>query len=173
MLFLYLGSVSTLIRWSRPRDDGDAVVSGYQVFVDGFRYGKILSQWSLETRLKVFFLTNQFNLCGVFLWLTSISKFWDVVKDLSVRLTRFLGFLCHQLSVDCHVIAVQTLTDHPVGPSSLSNAVSLSGREFDPFVLFCYFDVHKRGERCVTFLLIEKLHYLATPWNTLFRGFWS
>jgi len=45
------------------------------------------------------------------------------------------------------VIAVQTLTDHPVGSSSLSNAIELSGREFQPFVLFCYFDVHKRNER--------------------------
>ncbi|PFX18395.1 Titin [Stylophora pistillata] len=100
----YTGSISTLIRWSRPHDDGDAVVSGYQVFVDGARYGKILSQRSLETRLK--------------------------------------------LSTDCHVIAVQTLTDHPVGPSSLSNPVEVSGCEFLPFVLFCYFDVHKRGESC-------------------------
>ena len=45
------------------------------------------------------------------------------------------------------MIAVQTLTDHPVGSSPLSNAIELSGREFLPFVLFCYFDVHKRNER--------------------------
>ena len=55
--------------------------------------------------------------------------------------------LCLQLPVAYHVIAVQTLTDHPIGPSPLSNSVELSGREFLPFVLFCYFDVHKRGER--------------------------
>lgn len=50
------------------------------------------------------------------------------------------------------MITVQTLSDHPVGPSVLSNAVELSGREFLPFVLFCYFGVHKRGERCVELL---------------------
>lgn len=57
-------------------------------------------------------------------------------------------FLFSQLSVAGHVIAVQTLTDHPVGSSPLSNAIELSGHEFLPFVLFCYFDVHKRNERC-------------------------
>ena len=57
-------------------------------------------------------------------------------------------FLCSQLSVAGHVITVQTLTDHPVGSSPLSNAIELSGHEFLPFVLFCYFDVHKRNERC-------------------------
>lgn len=45
------------------------------------------------------------------------------------------------------MIALQTLTDHPVGSSGLSNAIELSGRDFQPFVLFCYFDVHKRHER--------------------------
>ena len=45
------------------------------------------------------------------------------------------------------MIALQTLTDHTVGSSGLSNAIELSGREFQPFVLFCYFDVHKRNER--------------------------
>lgn len=47
------GSFSTRITWLRPRDDGDAVVNGYQVFVDGIPHGKILSQWTLQANVKV------------------------------------------------------------------------------------------------------------------------
>ncbi|CAH3194505.1 unnamed protein product, partial [Porites evermanni] len=79
------GSISGLIRWSTPRDDGDAVVSGYQVFVDGKLHGEPLPRSALETHVR--------------------------------------------LPVTCRVIAVQTLTDHPVGPSPLSNSVQLSGHE--------------------------------------------
>ena len=64
--------------------------------------------------------------------------------------TKLSSLLLLQLPVSCHKITVQTLTDHPVGPSPCSNVVELPGNEFVPFVLFCYFDVHKQGERWVS-----------------------
>ena len=58
------GYISTVIKWLRPRDDGDAVVSGYQVFVDGIRHGKILSQWTLQANVKVIFENNPRFCCA-------------------------------------------------------------------------------------------------------------
>ena len=51
--YVFPGSISALIRWPRPRDDGDATVSGYQVFVDGKRHGEPLAQSALQTHVKV------------------------------------------------------------------------------------------------------------------------
>ncbi|XP_068713854.1 uncharacterized protein [Montipora foliosa] len=98
----YTGTVSCVVRWKRPYDDGDAVVSGYQLYVDGNHFQKPLPLSALEAALK--------------------------------------------LPVSCHELAVQTLTGHPIGPSPLSNVVKLPSSKFLPFVLFCYFDVHKREE---------------------------
>ena len=45
--------VSCVVKWCRPCDDGDAIVSGYQLFVDDKRLGEALSPSTLESRLKV------------------------------------------------------------------------------------------------------------------------
>ena len=48
-----LGVVSCVVRWKRPYDDGDAVVSGYQLYVDGNHFQKPLPLSALEAALKV------------------------------------------------------------------------------------------------------------------------
>ena len=64
-LFLLLpGSISALIRWSTPRDDGDAVVSGYQVFVDGKLYGGPLPRSAVESHVRVRNLSAFWGLSG-------------------------------------------------------------------------------------------------------------
>ena len=62
-----------------------------------------------------------------------------------------------------HVITVQTLTNHPVGPSPPSDAVILGASEFLPFMFFCYFEVHSRGARFVIHLLYTREGDLHSP----------
>ena len=160
---VFPGTISSVIRWCRPRDDGDAVMSGYQVFVDGSRHGNPLSHSALETQVKVRILLHFPLATSLFplyfepkrerkpaqsgLCVEVCTSNFKIRSVLSLHLSITSLFL--QLPVAYHVIEVQTLTDHPIGPSPLSNPVELSGREFLPFVLFCYFDLHKRGERLV------------------------
>ena len=62
LFLLFPGSISALVRWSTPRDDGDAVVSGYQVFVDNKLHGEPLPRSALETHVRV---RNLSAFCGL------------------------------------------------------------------------------------------------------------
>ena len=55
-----LGVVSCVVRWKRPYDDGDAVVSGYQLYVDGNHFQKPLPLSALEAALKVRIVIKRF-----------------------------------------------------------------------------------------------------------------
>lgn len=87
---------------------------------------------------------------GLRVFLKALQSSIIDILDLWLIATKLSSLLLLQLPVSCHKITVQTLTEHPIGPSPCSNVVELPGNEFVPFVLFCYFDVHKRGERWVS-----------------------
>ena len=48
-----LGSVSAIVRWNRPSDDGDAVAMGYQILVDGKPFRNMIPIEKLHTNIQV------------------------------------------------------------------------------------------------------------------------
>ncbi|EDO43307.1 predicted protein [Nematostella vectensis] len=66
------------------------------------------------------------------------------VED-KIAFHRELNCLSLSSSPVTHVITARSLTCHPIGPSAPSNPVPLCAKDFAPFVVFCYFGVHKKN----------------------------